>query len=78
MKIYIGTKQIDLTKIVKTTKIDDSKHQRYVLKIKYRNQEIENIVYDDKNTRDHYFTKIKKSRKEWQRNRKQQKKMKQE
>ena len=70
MKIYIGTKLVDLSEIVKIIKKDDLKHQKYVLKIKYRDQIVESIVYDSKNTRDYYFTKIKKNREEWQRKRK--------
>lgn len=69
MKIYIGTKLVDLSKIVKIIKKDDLKHQKYVLKIKYRDQIVESIVYDDKNTRNYYFAKIKRNRKEWQRKR---------
>ena len=72
MKIYIGTKLVDLSEIVKIIKKDDLKHQKYVLKIKYRDQIVESIVYDSKNTRDYYFTKIKKNREEWQRKRKMQ------
>ena len=70
MKIYIGTKLVDLSEIVKIIKKDDLKHQKYVLKIKYRDQIVESIVYDNKNTRDYYFRKIKKNREEWQRKRK--------
>lgn len=70
MKIYIGAKLVDLSEIVKIIKKDDLKHQKYVLKIKYRDQIVESIVYDDKNTRNYYFTKIKKNREEWQRKRK--------
>lgn len=70
MKIYIGAKLVDLSKIVKIIKKDDLKHQKYVLKIKYRDQIVESIVYDNKSTRDYYFTKIKKNREEWQRKRK--------
>lgn len=69
MEIYIGTRLVDLSKIVKIIKKDDLKHQKYVLKIKYRNQIVESIVYDDKNTRNYYFAKIKRNRKEWQRKR---------
>ena len=72
MKIYIGAKLVDLSEIVKIIKKDDLKHQKYVLKIKYRDQIVESIVYDNKNTRDYYFTKIKKNREEWQRKRKMQ------
>lgn len=72
MKIYIGAKLVDLSKIVKIIKKDDLKHQKYVLKIKYRDQIVESIVYDNKSTRDYYFTKIKKNREEWQRKRKMQ------
>lgn len=69
MKIYIGARLVDLSKIVKIIKKDDLKHQKYVLKIKYRDQIVESIVYDDKNTRNYYFAKIKKNRKEWKRKR---------
>ena len=69
MKIYIGAKLVDLSKIVKIIKKDDLKHQKYVLKIKYSDQIVESIVYDDKNTRNYYFAKIKKNCKEWQRKR---------
>lgn len=69
MEIYIGTRLVDLSKIVKIIKKDDLKHQKYVLKIKYRDQIVESIVYDDKNTRNYYFAKIKRNRKEWQRKR---------